>query len=283
MAQLACMTILYMNQSFERALAGIARAGYRHVVFGYLHEGKLVPDEADEASWERIAGLLRQYGLKPAMLISHSHFGVNEPMERGFRQMDIAEALGIRRINVLGTYSYYKFPDRPKPLALLEEENKQFVDRMKQFAEAAEERNLVISIKPHTGNSATAPLLKRTLEAVGSPNFRAAYDPGNVDAYEGVDPLEGFADIAKVSSAFFAKDHRGGRYANDFPVPGEGGMNFREMFRLLRQYDFDGPVVVEKINAGGVEFGPDEMDLLAKRARLNLERLMRESGLEPEN
>jgi len=281
MVQLACMTLPYLQHPIDRAFEAIARAGYKHVVFGYYHEGKLIPDEEDPASWEVLKAKAESFGLRIPMLLSHEHFGVNQPWERGIRQMEIAMALGVKEINVLGTHSYYKFPDRPKPLAELEQENMQFLEKFKAVAEEAEKRDLVLSVKPHTGNSATARILKMTLDAIGSSHIKACYDPGNVDAYEGVDVMDGFEEIAKLSSSFVAKDHRGGKLVNDFPVPGEGDMPFLEMFRLLGKYNFDGPIVVEKLDSGGpLELA--EMDRRIAQGRVNLERLIREAGLELE-
>jgi len=93
--------------------------------------------------------------------------------------------------------------------------------------------------------------------------------------------MEGFEEIAKLSSSFVAKDHRGGKLVNDFPVPGEGDMPFLEMFKLLKKYDFDGPIVVEKLDSGG-PLEPEEMDRRIAQGRVNLERLIREAGMELE-
>ena len=51
---------------------------------------------------------------------------------------------------------------------------------------------------------------------------------------------------------------------------------------LARQAGFSGPVIVERADGTGGSFSPEEVDTRILQARRNLEKLLRESGLEVE-
>lgn len=277
-AKLACMTLPYAAYPFERALEGIARAGYRYVAFGtpHMNEPAAVPE--DEASVERVRGLLSRFGLEPVMLLAHAQMHHTEPVEGALQQLRLAQALGIPEVNALGFWGYRRFPDEPLTAEEYAANSRDFLSFFAQVAEEAERLGIVVTLKPHTGNTATAGLLRGTVEAIGSTNVRACYDPGNVSYYEGLDPLADFEQVAPLLASFIAKDHAGGQRNYAFPVPGEGDMPFAAMFRRMAEAGFRGPIVVEKLDGDGKPLTPDELDRRVALARTNLERLLAQAG-----
>ena len=68
--QIACMTLPYSGFSFERALAGIKRAGYRYVAWGIRHtesgqQAPLLPTDASPAKARVLGKRCRDLGLEP--------------------------------------------------------------------------------------------------------------------------------------------------------------------------------------------------------------------------
>ncbi|PYI54369.1 sugar phosphate isomerase/epimerase family protein [Paenibacillus flagellatus] len=280
--KLACMTWIYTKHPFELALERIAGAGYRYVSFGLPHEGKPAFDDAGEGEAERIAGLLDRHGLKPVSLVSTDVFHPNAPIERVIRRLDFAKAIGAEELLSLGTTSYRRFPSEPIPADEMKPLNDAFAAKYRAIGEEAGKRGLVVSIKPHTGNTATARVIADTLEAIGSPHVLASYDPGNVRYYEGVDPSGDLPAIAAKTVSLVAKDHRGARANDDFPIPGEGDVDFASIFATLHAAGFAGPVIVERLDGAHGEFGAGvavgALDERIAAARVRLERLLAAAG-----
>ncbi|MEF3305747.1 sugar phosphate isomerase/epimerase family protein [Paenibacillus sp. GYB003] len=283
-AQLACMTWIYSKHSFERALESIARTGYRYVSFGLPHEGKPAFDDTAEGEAKRISGLLNRYGLKPVSLVSTDVLLPGLPLERAISRLEFARAIGVTELLSLGTTSYKRFPDEPKSEEEMKPINAAFADKYRRVGEEAGKRGIVVTIKPHTGNTATAAVIADTLRTIGSPHVRASYDPGNVRFYEGVDPAADLPIIASETASIVAKDHRGARAESDFPIPGEGDVDFRSIFGTLRSAGFAGPVIVERLDGARGEFHAgipiERLDERIGAARVNLTRLLAEAGFD---
>ncbi|MDG0813599.1 sugar phosphate isomerase/epimerase family protein [Cohnella rhizosphaerae] len=283
MIRLACMTWPYTAFSFERALRGIAGAGYRYVAFGLPHEGKRVPETSDEAEARAIVRQLDRFGLEAIMLAGTSWLAPDQPIERAARLFSFARLVGATEVVSLGTWGYGSFPDEPLEAARRASDDEAFAAQFRRVADEAERAGITVTLKPHTGNTATAAILKRTLASIGSPAVKASYDPGNVRFYEGIDPAADFKEIAGEAVSMIAKDHRGLRANADFPVPGEGEVDFAAIFREMRSTGFAGSVVVERVDGtDGGALTADEIDRRIAAARIGLSRLLAESGLEAE-
>jgi sugar phosphate isomerase/epimerase len=280
--KLACMTWPYAAYSFERALAGIAQAGYRYVSFGLPHEGKPAFDDAADGEAARVVRLLERYGLEPVTLVSTDALAPGKPLELARRRLDFARDLGVDELLSLGTWGYVNFPDEPRPAEEMEALNETFAAKYRQIGEEAGKRGLVVTIKPHTGNTATASVMADTLRRIGSPHVKASYDPGNVRYYEGVDPAADFPLIAGDLVSLVAKDHRGARAESNFPVPGEGDVDFPALFAIMRAASFSGPVVVERLDGKSGNFGAglsaEYTDVLVAQARNRLAVMLEDEG-----
>jgi sugar phosphate isomerase/epimerase len=279
MVELVCLALPYARFPFERALQGIAAAGYRYVGFGLTHEDQLVPSElADDVE---LAALRRQaegHGL--AVRVLHGPRGRAESrVDQYRRRIDQAVALGARWIQTSGVFGYRRFPDEPLPPDIVAEQHATFVADMRQIAPQAEAAGVTIALKPHGGNTRTADVLRATLDEIGSPALQACYDPGNVHFYEGVDPADDVEAIAGAVRTVVAKDHRGPRAAADFPVPGEGDVDFPRILRTLASHGFDGPISVERVDGRGEPLGPADLDARLVQARRCLRDVCREAGL----
>lgn len=276
--QLACMTFPYNKYPLERALEGVAKAGFRYVSLGLPHEGKPVFNDRAEGEAERTLRLLDKYELEPVSWISTDALAPQHPIEKARQRMDFVKALGVKELLSLGTTSFRKFPSEPISDEDMKPLNDAFAAKYRLVGEEAEKRGLVVTIKPHTGNTATARVIADTLRTIGSPSVKASYDAGNVRFYEAIDPAEDFPVISSQTFSFIAKDHRGARAEADFPIPGEGDCNFPSMFAELKRVAFSGPVVVERLEGTGGPALAEEIDERVAKAKANLERMLKEAG-----
>lgn len=153
MIKLASMTWQYHELSLERALEGISRAGFRYVALGLPHQGVDVPNEHDESSVETIQALLQKYELEPVMLIANQQFKPGQPLSRAIGRLEAAKALGIKEMLSVGTSSYRKFPDEMFTEEEMAPVNQEFAEHFKIIADEAAARDLLVSLKPHTGNT----------------------------------------------------------------------------------------------------------------------------------
>src|SRR5207248_6199057 len=82
--QLACMTLPYANFPLERALEGIASAGYRYVAWGTTHQNSpgrkesVIAANAPDAEAKRLADHCRSMGLEPVMMFSQIYVAAPE-------------------------------------------------------------------------------------------------------------------------------------------------------------------------------------------------------------
>lgn len=277
MPELVCYTLPYRSVEFERALQGIRRAGYDAVGFGLPHADGGYPTEPSLEEADRIGRILEKYELRPQALYGAKTQTDDDNHLRAW--IDFAHALGSSMLVWVGVGGYSRFPNELLPADEYESRHQTFVEKMRRIGDYAEEKGITVTLKPHTGNTATGPVLAKTLKAIGSPSFQACLDPGNVSFYEGIPGADDAETIIDDTVALIMKDHRGARANPDFPVPGEGDVDFVRILKLLHQRGFDGPLVVERIDgADGSNLTVDEVDRRVARARENVLKMAREGG-----
>lgn len=279
MNKLACMTWPYSGYPLERALAGIAAAGFRYVTLGLPHEGKSVINADAPGEAARLLKLLDQHGLEPVTLISTGPLGPNQPLEAAQQWMDFALALGVSELLSLGTNSYRKFPDGPYSEDEMAAFNHAFAEKFKLVGQEAEKRGLTVTLKPHTGNTAAAKELLETLQSIQSPAVKVSYDPGNIHFYEGIDTTSDLPKVAEHVASFVAKDHQGERAEIHFPVPGEGDVDFPALLTILKEVQFSGPILVERLDGKGESFSAEQIDERLKVTYSHLMEIANKVGL----
>jgi sugar phosphate isomerase/epimerase len=276
--KLVGLTLPYSRYPFERALEGIARAGYKYVGFGYNHAGSpvLAPDATDE-QLDVLAKQFKAHGLTPAILWAGIKVMGDDGVALMKRRLEIARYLDIPIVTSSG-YDI-KIPNVPLSDPSMPEEQREYVRRLREIGDYAAETGRTVILKPHGGNTGTGTLLGKTLSDINRITVQAYYDPGNVHFYEGLDPAEDIRLVKHPMPALCAKDHRGPVRARDFPVPGEGDVDFAAIFSFLLSQGFDGPVSVERVDitdTGAID--PEVLDERMERARTNLASLAKGAG-----
>lgn len=277
MVELVCFTLPYRLETFERALQGIRQAGYDSVGFGLPHKDGGYPAEPTLAEAERIGRLLEKYSLRPRILYgARTQAGTVEEL---CAWVDFSVALGKPAMVWVGVSGYRRFPSEPLPAAEYQAAHQAFVAKMREVGAYAQEKGVTITLKPHTGNTATGPILAATLREIGSPAVRACLDPGNVAYYEGISPEEDIAAVIDQVELLTMKDHRGPRAHPDFPVPGEGDVDFVRILRDLKAAGFNGALLVERVDGtDGSNLSAEEIDRRIAAARENVLKMAREAG-----
>jgi sugar phosphate isomerase/epimerase len=263
--QLGCQTLPYRSFPLSRALEGIRKAGYRYVMPTGTHERKpvIVPTLT---SAER-AELKRQFkdaGLEPFMAFAGLGMDIRKPdgMKTYLGELDLAAELGMKTVVGAGPWYYTKFPNVPKRARDWEKECDEFYAALEQGVRHAESIGVTITLKPHTGITATAAACLKVVKRIVSDRFKICWDAGNVSFYEGINPDPDLPDLAPYVKAVCIKDHQGGRAEADFPVPGSGQIDHALMFRTLFAGGFSGPLALERVDGKG---GPATAEILDQR------------------
>jgi sugar phosphate isomerase/epimerase len=112
----------------------------------------------------------------------------------------------------------------------------------------ADAAGVVLSLETHVPFGHNGEIARRTVEAVDSPGVRWNYDTANVYYYNeaGIDTV---AELKKglpyIASVHLKESARGEPLSFDFPVLGEGIVDFPAVFRMLGDCGFSGPYALE--------------------------------------
>ena len=264
--QIACMTLNYGAYPIERALKGIASAGYKYVAWGPRHAGSAgrdtpVLDEKAPASAAReLAAKTRDAGLEPVMMFGVVYVHTPEAVEVYKRRIEQAAAARVPYVLAFGEI---KGPPSDYP---------DWVRNLKTLGPLARAAGVTIAIKQHGGNTATGAQCARIVEEVADEGVKMFYDAGNNWWYPNVDPLPDIPKCARHIRGFCIKDFRA------VPKRTICGAGFGEIdhYKLLGAVARTGlkmPLACENIFEpySARPSTPEGIDALARRSREYLE------------
>ncbi|MDA1232708.1 MAG: TIM barrel protein [Planctomycetota bacterium] len=267
--QLACMTLPYAEFPLNRALTGVAAAGYSSVAWGTADRetegGERTPVMATDASPEKAKNLAkrcRDLGLEPIMMFSTVYPEADDGIRVLTQRIKQASAAGIGQIL---TFGHTKGGGR-----------KLWCERFMKLGPIARDHGVLIVVKQHGGSTGTGEACAEIIREVDDEGVRVNYDAGNVMDYNDVDPIPDIQKCANVVHSFCMKDHR------NWPKDEDCGPGFGEIdhYRLLHPVAFTGrrmPLCCENIFAPVVERPKDAdgIDAMARQVREYLEMVIR--------
>lgn len=247
---LGCMNRPYAKFPFERALEGIAQAGFQEYVLLQGQPPAVINAQTTPEEAQRLRSIIEARGLHLTMLPSSIPLdgGDDAAVATGSRLVDLAAALQVPYLLEMGT--------RP-------ENFDRYQSLMRRLAPYAQEHGVTIAVKPHGGITTTAEDCLRVLKAVDHPGYRLCFDPGNLLYYANERPEARLADLAPYCVAMCIKDESGGLRGSVNVTPGDGDVDFPLVFRILRDQGFHGPCVIETLAARDT---PEAVDAEARRA-----------------
>jgi sugar phosphate isomerase/epimerase len=258
--QLGCLNRPWNKFSLEDTLDGIKNAGFKNIgILRRIQNLKFEP-ETIENDYQFANKILNDLNLKLIMYSPNMNFN-NSPKEITESQipiMKILQKMDCHFILEMGT------------------ENKElyskYYETMKYYSDAAQKYNIQVVLKPHGGISSSGALCAEVVQKVNSKNFRVCYDPANIFYYDGYDPIKELNNIAEYVTALIAKDYRPkpSEKPDVFVTPGDGEINFKEIFKILKKNNFSGPCLIECVSGSTL----DEINNQAKRAFTYLSSLI---------
>jgi sugar phosphate isomerase/epimerase len=245
---LGAHTLPYRKEPLERALQGIAQAGFRVVGLWTDHAGSpIIPLDPTAAQTSALRRTISDAGLTPVTMFARR--GAMEQMEPLRADLDLCAALGMPLLQAAGPWPFVRADQRKGEMRWYGE-IEQLLRHLAAAAPEAERRGVTIVFKPHRGATATGADLVDLIGRVGSPAVRACWDAGNVRFYEGLDSEDDLerSGVAPLVKSVCIKDQRGGLGVAEFPVPGEGEVDHARMLKILRAAGFTGPLLVERLD-----------------------------------
>jgi sugar phosphate isomerase/epimerase len=203
---------------------------------------------------------------------------------------DTAESrtLNLERLNQAAALARELAPSHPPVVETIlglkttewDQAKGRMVEELKAWAKVADTHQVTICFKPHASNAVNSP--ERTLwlvKEVGSPRIRMVYDYSHM-FIEGF-PLEGSLKQLLPHTAFIAvKDAKGAAGKHEYLLPGDGQTDYVQYFKLLKQMEYRGFVIVE---VSGQIHGKPGYDPVAT-AKLCYDRMsaaMNQAGIRP--
>ena len=266
--QIGCMTLPYSPFSFDRALEGIARAGYKYAAWGTTHldsagrRAACLAAGAAPADAAALAARTRSHGLEPVMMFTTSMLEAEDAPLVHARRIAQAEAARIPYILTFGKTEAGQY-DR-------------VIQCLRQVAPAARSAGVTVLVKQHGGNTATGRDCSKIIADVADEGVKMCYDAGNVLDYENHDPIPDIQACWRDVRSFAIKDHRNTPKDEDCG-PGLGEIDHYKLLLPVLRTGLDMPLVCENI------FEPllprpaaaEATDALARRAREFLETVIR--------
>lgn len=121
----------------------------------------------------------------------------------------------------------------------------QFVDRLGNWAEVMADAKVKLAIKAHISNAIQRPeQLRWVLEQVDNPWLTAAYDFSHFELQK-LDVRDTIKLLAERMTFVHVKDGQGEPGKFQFLLPGEGTIDYDQLFRLLAQVGYAGDIIVE--------------------------------------
>ena len=124
----------------------------------------------------------------------------------------------------------------------------QGVELLRAPADEARRAGVVLSLETHVPFAHNGDIARKTVAAVNSPGLGFNYDSANLYFYN-PRGISGVAELIKtlpmISSVHLKESLRGEPESWDFPVFGEGIVDFRAIFDLLDAQNYSGPFTME--------------------------------------
>ncbi|WP_158564176.1 sugar phosphate isomerase/epimerase family protein [Jiangella anatolica] len=274
--RIGCSTITFGPQSIEEAFERIADLGFRVIdlsaVPGVFDHVNLIDPPAEEIG--RIASLVDRYGFEVAGLLSVPWIpdALDDAVELRRRYTfaaDVAKAVGARAWVVDGNR-----PDTPDASGRAKGLER-FRRTITMAADLAHERGIAIAIEaPHGGTLAeTLPEAIELLEVADIPELGIDFDTSHV-LNSGATTSEMLDAIGDRVIHVALRDARVGGHAC---TPGDGDVDFAELFRLLITTGYNGDVLLE-LEPAAEDASAEERGREAVRARGYLEPLLVAAG-----
>ena len=256
----------------DAALHRIHEIGYDGAELCLMPGWPSEPAKLDAAARRRI----RASGLPIPTMIEN--FNTLAPDDEQARTLD--------RIRAAAALAHDIAPKHPPILQTVlggkpnewEQVKDKMASRLAEWAKAARDNHIPLAVKSHIGSASNTPeKLIWLLDQVKNPSLSAIYDYGHFQLLD-LDLKTTLETLLPRTSFLTVKDGRMVDGAYQFLLPGDGAIDYRLYFSLLKEKRYKGWMLVEISRQLQTKPGYDPI-AAARRSYANLAGLLREAGL----
>ena len=125
-------------------------------------------------------------------------------------------------------------------------ERKELIRRLRIVADRAHALGMTLCMETHPPFGTNGDVARATIEEVASPGLGFNFDTANIYYYNrGTDSVTELRKVASFVTSVHLKDTDGGFESPNFPVLGEGVVDFPAVFEILSKVSFTGPYTLE--------------------------------------
>lgn len=262
--QICCMTLAYQAFPFERALKGIAAAGYRYVAWGPSHmKANTLPLDAPASMGAELAAKTRDHGLEPLLTFA-VHYPEKPDAVDVYRRR-IAQTAAAK-IPYLLSFGSPKNGPEAWPI---------WIRTLKELGPIARDAGVTIVVKQHGGTTGTGADCARVVREVADEGVQMFYDAGNTRFYVEVDPVADIQGCATMVRGFAIKDFRATPKKTTC-APGFGEIDHYKLLGAVARTGRKLPLAVETLTEPYLQRPTDAsgVDALARRTREYLDTVV---------
>ena len=240
------------------ALKICSEIGYECVELAVMADWPCAPEKLSAEQRREIRQQLNDRHLDLAALMENLPLAVDgdkhrDNLDRFKRAFELSRDLAPKQTPLVETI----LGGSPDKWSMLKDK---FVERLRDWAAVAAEHKAIITIKAHVAGALHLPQdAAELVQTINSPALQLAFDQSHFQLRD-VPMADAWKVMAERTRFIHVKDGKGKPGAFQFLLPGDGTINYVELFRLMKSSRYTGPVVVE---VSGQLFSKPDYDPIA--------------------
>lgn len=258
------------------ALRVCSEIGYECVELAVMADWPCAPEKLTANMRRDIRQQLNDRHLELAALMENLPLAVDgekhrDNLDRFKRAFELSRDLAPNQTPLIETV----LGSSPDKWSMLKEK---FIERLRDWAAVGTEHKAVIAIKAHIAGALHLPRdAAEIVRTINSPSLQLAFDQSHFQLRD-VPMADAWKAMAERTRFVHVKDGRGKPGAFQFLLPGDGTIDYVELFHLLKSSRYSGPVVVEV--SGQLSSKPDYDPIAAAKKCWPVLRDAREKAME---
>ncbi|GEL77665.1 sugar phosphate isomerase/epimerase family protein [Tenuibacillus multivorans] len=241
--QLAINSNTYHGYSLEDAVKGASKAGFTQIEISAVRDHTShVSHDMSKEQLNEVKELLNTFGMRCIGVSAHSNVMTEAGITELLDSIDLSVEFDCKYV-VTATGDSHGDADVIDDVAVL-------AKNLEPVIEKCERLNKTLVIETHGNNFATGVSVKKLAQTLND-RVKVTYDTGNVIFYGNELPYEDLESSVDYIEFIHLKDKLGKNNEWYFPAIGDGNIDFKKLFNILKKADYDGPISVE------IEFTPD--------------------------
>ncbi len=224
----------YAKFQTEEILDGISKAGFKYVELAsapsYFEHILPRPELASKEDAVKLSKLCHSYGLELICIAGHTRMMKENDVENFKKVIDYAENAGV------------KFVTTDAGEVSNEEDRQSFYGKMSELGKYSQEKNITICLEMHGNWLNNGKTGAQAITKINNPFVKLNYDTGNSMLYGKVKAEEDIIHALPYMGFMHLKERPDAPEWN-FPALGEGKLDFKKIFALIKEYT--GPISVE--------------------------------------